>query len=520
MMHEINKKLSLKDRVAVLLGKFVPTAARTFLSASPLAEGSYVANTMTVDKLQAILRSAESGDCTELFDLYRDIIAVDSHMQAEFGKRKMSVLLEIISAQPADENNPDDVRAAGLVQDMLDSIPDRMRVLSHMMDSTLWPLSVVEKVFKKSSKPGLAYEISRIVPVPHRLIDLRDGSVRIYNVDDSGRNLTDSEFADPARYIVHRGHILTTPDYWGGPMRSLLFWWLFSVMDIGWWAGFLEKFGTPFMIGKYDRNDTTSRGVLERAFSTVRRLGGLVITKETQVEIQNALSSQNGDAYDKFLSICAREKSKLILGQTLSAEAQPTGLGSGVSNAHEAVRNDIKLFDAQMLATTLRNELVVPYMRYNGIRGDVPHIVIGGEDEEDMKGLAEVLQALNGAGIRPSDDAIGILSQRIGFTLERIETPFPFSATTAFSADTPKNKKTSGIDAAMEIAGTTAADIAREYGGSLAAVQKLLVDSTSPKGFETDLKKFCAGWPPEKVTMLVQEALNSNVINGATPKKR
>ena len=149
-MREIKQKLSLVQRIEALFKGEVPTSQRTLSATHPNALNPYIANKMTVDNLQSILRSAESGDCSDLFDLYRDIIAADSHIQAEFQKRKIAVLLEIISAQPVNKDNPDDVRASSLVQEMLDNIPDRVDVLSHLLDSTLYPLAIVEKVFKKS----------------------------------------------------------------------------------------------------------------------------------------------------------------------------------------------------------------------------------------------------------------------------------------------------------------------------------------------------------------------------------
>lgn len=510
-----NEKLTLSERLKLFFRGEIPLSKSTRIISNPISQPSYIASSMSVDKLHSILRSAEQGDCADLFSLYRDILASDSHLQSEFAKRKMVLICEIIQAQPADENNLYDVSAAEFVQNMLDSIPQRTRILSHMLDACLYPLSVVEKVFRKSNKQSLCYELDRLVEVPHRLLDLRSGDVRIFKIDDFGNTTTESFLANPESFIIHRGHILTSPDYWGGPMRSLLFWWLFSTMDIGWWAEWLERFGTPFLIGKYDQSDTTSRGVLTRAFSAVQRLGGLVITKDTEVEINNALSSQNGDSFEKFIAICNREKSKLVLGQTLSAEAQPTGLGSGVADSHEAVRRDIKLFDAMMLATTIRDELVIPFMRYNNIRGEVPKIIIGGEDEKDLTALSNFLTAITTSGLQLSDDAIGIISQRSGLTLERREAFTQMSGQNfeTFSSKIPAQK--SDMQAVWDIASATSSDIAQHYGKASAVIEDILKNSKSPQDFEDKIKTFCATWPSEEVTMLIQDALNTNLINGA-----
>ena len=506
--------MNLFDKVLKIMRDKIPLGRRTYFTHKPSTQGAQLANTLSVDKLHGILRAAERGDCSDLFDLYRDIVASDSHIQTEFAKRKIAVLSEIISAQPADKNNADDVNAAHIAQKMLDNIPQREEVLSALLDSTLWPFSLAEKVFRPSYKPGLRYELDRIIPVPYNLIDLREGDVRIFETD--GDVITRSSYeAIPSRYILHKGNILTTPLYWGGPMRALLFWWLFSTMDLGWWAEFLEKYGTPFLIGRYDQNDDESRDVLSLAFSSVQRLGGLVITKETDIEVQNALNSQNGDSFEKFLAICNREKSKLILGQTLSAEAQPTGLGSGVANSHEAVRNDIKAFDCTMLARTLREQLVKPFLEFNGIKGAIPKVVIGNESEESTEALAQLLTSLSAAGLRPNNDAIEIISTKIGFGIERVQaaSPLGFSANDlqAFSATLPTAK--TATDATLHIAKNASAEVARRLSTSSAVVAKILETSTSAADFENKIKAFCAKWPDADITALIQDALNSNVLN-------
>lgn len=72
----------------------------------------------------------------------------------------------------------------------------------------------------------------------------------------------------------------------------------------------------------------------------------VVVSKQMEVEVVQSASSQQGDVYEKFLSICQREKSKLILGQTLSSESQALGIDGGAKDLHGQVRQDIRQWDA------------------------------------------------------------------------------------------------------------------------------------------------------------------------------
>ncbi len=503
--------INLIEKMKSFLRKMPNLWRATPVSTKPFSENNFIAANLSVDRLHQIISNAQQGDCGDLFDLYRDIIAADAHIQSEFGKRKIRLLGEQISVLPSDPKNDADVMAADATREMLDSIPDRIRILSYMMDSCLYPVSVLEKVFKPSNKARLSYELAEIIPVPHRLLDFSQGGVRIFECDDSGFKSCQSYLADKNKFIIHRNHILSSPDYWGGPMRAILFWWLISAMDLAWWSQWLERYGMPFLIGKYDSNDDESRYVLQQAFSMAARIGRLVATKETEIDFINALVSQNGEAFEKLLQTCHREESKLILGQTLSSEAQPTGLGSGVAESHENVRSDIALFDMNCVATSLKEQLVKPFLEFNGFTGRTPKIIIGGESETDLQGLAAMLSALNQSGLQIGDDGLAIISQRCGFPVERIKN----NLAKMFSAKIPTEKK-DRILACKEIARNTSAELAPKFHHSADAILQMLNESESPEDFEKSVEAFCSKWPDADITAIIQDVLTANLINGVS----
>ena len=406
-------------------------------------EPSALSHGMDVDRVHSILRSAESGDTRNLFSLYRDIVLGDAHLQAEFAKRKLAVLGDAMTFQPFEANNQPDADAADAIRAMVSGCKNWRLACAHLLDSCLYPVALVEKVFAPLGRvleggnflppvedppvpssalraPRSQFALARLVPVPHYLLDFTSGAMRIYDVAPAtGEILSTTHEPDPTRYIVHHGHILSAPDNWGGPMRSLLFWWLLSAMDREWWARFLDRYGAPFLVGTYDRGDKDSRSVLERAFALSVKLGGLVVADGTRVEIKEAAAASTGEAYERFLSICQREKSKLILGQTLSAEAQPTGLGSGVSKQQETVRQDIRKFDATMLSETLRDQLIVQYLQINSIAGRPPAIVWGADTSEESRSAIDLLTAIRGTDAEFTDEALAAVSARTGLQLRR-----------------------------------------------------------------------------------------------------
>lgn len=381
-----------------------------------LYEPQMEADRLTVERLFEAIDQAVAGDTRVLFSIYRDYVLSDPHIQSEFGKRKLAVLGDSISISPVDRKLQADVAAADFIRSQIPrGVPGWRHACGYLLDSTLWPVSVLEKVFRLD---GGRYVLDRLIPVPHHLEDYLTGELRIRDQAADGMPLTTSHDADPARYIVHRGHLLSAPDRFGGPMRSLLFWNLFCTMDRSWWTRFLDRFGAPFLVGKYPSGDDASRRLLTSAFSSATKLFGLAVSKDVEVELKES-NPGNGDAFEKFFMVARREQSKLIVGQTLSSEAAAPGLGDGGSTLHGQVRDDIRQFDAVMLLETITDQLVAQMLAINGMPGSAPVISWGSASITELRGKVGLIKDLYLAGIELTDESYKALSDDIGFAVRR-----------------------------------------------------------------------------------------------------
>ncbi len=272
------------------------------------------------ETIRTLIAESERGVTERLFSYYCDIILTHSHVQAELSKRKLAVLGDPLSIQPWDKKIPADKLAADETERLLENTTRFFTPLAHLLDSVLVPVAVCEKVFAPDGPRR--YRLNRLIPVQHHLIDYKSGHLQIRDTDQDGRLIKTAHDPDPARYIVHRGHLLSAPDQRGGPIRSIIWWILLSIMDRTWWSRFLDRYGSPFLLGRVASGKDDDRYVLERAFSLAQKLGGLVVNEGTTVEIKETLRAE-GRGFENFHNVCNREISKLILGQTLSSEAQP-----------------------------------------------------------------------------------------------------------------------------------------------------------------------------------------------------
>jgi phage gp29-like protein len=481
-----------------------PKQAKT-TSPDVFAHPMPIASQLDVGRVHSAILASIQGDNTDLYTIYRDIISSDSHLQSELSKRKLAVLGDVYNILPED---PDQPIAAELIQDSTSRVQDWTRGLSHAMDSVLYPVAVVEKVFRKSTKPGLRYELAKLVPVDHHLIEFHNGVPHLRELNEMGYPTGALVEIDPERYIVHVGHLLSTPHQFGGPFRSILFWCLFTAMDRDWWVRFLERFGSPFLLGKYDANDDQSRRILERAFRASAKIFGLVVTNETEVEIQQAAASNSGDAYEKFMAVGQREKSKFILGQTASSEGTPGKLGN--DQLQSDVREDIRQFDAAALAETIQYQLYEQLMRINSIPGETPTPAWGIQDTEEAAVNGALIQSLSQAGITVTDEGLEILGKRIGFPLRRMTTG-PI-APTGFSVDS----KTDAIDgqaATLQAIRRASADWSQNRRERHAEASRIILSSESPEAAIAALSA-SLGIPSTDATELLATVLNAGVVNG------
>ena len=440
---------SLPDILRGIAQKIIPTRTK-IVRIDTRHDPESATNYIDVDSLHGAIEEARSGDTRRLFALYRDILLGTAHIQAEFNTRKLAIVGERPNLQAISKD-------AGVPQDIRDQVATMWRdcrgtreAITHLLDACLWPVALVEKTYRPTTTGPLRYALAGLKPVPYHLLDYTQGRMRIRDVDCHGQPLQTFHEPDQSRYIIHRGHLLTSiPDNFGGPMRAALFWWLFATQDRDWWIRFLERFGSPFIVGKYDTANPGDRSLLTMAFSAATRIFGLVVSRDTDIELHAAATTSHGEAFSAFHAVANRELSKLILGQTMTSEAQSSGLGSSQAQVHNEVRGDIRQFDSLALGQTLREQLFVQLCQINGLDASLAPEITWGTDATDASTMSQALTAATSAGLRPSDSALPVISSRLGFEVERSTTGNMPASLAAFAS--PGWAETIAAQTALEL---------------------------------------------------------------------
>lgn len=514
------------------LNPFSPPTGRRTVETS-FGQPPALSHTLSVDRVLGILRQAEAGECQDLFAVYRDILIGHAHTQTVYNQRKLAALTKALTIGPADDKDPVDIAAAEACKILTKSKGWLTMAMSHLLNGHLYPLAVLEQeydVCRDPKFPQVRFAPKSWNPMPYHLLDWTEGKLQIWDADPVfGQRLGTRAVPESPRFIVHRGHLLTNiPDNWGGPMRAALFWYLFAVMDRDWWVRFLDRFGAPFLVGKYDQADDASRTLLARAFSGATRLFGLVVSKETDIEVNSIDTSKGGDAFEKMQVFANGELSKLILGQTMTTTAQASGLGGGAqATVQENTKGDIEAWDITALAETVNTQIIQPFLAFNAIPG-CAELTITISTGADMQRQAQFLTAAATAGLEVTDEGIETLSKSSGIGLQRAaRAPLPsaspapgtvpIAGLAALMAATNLRRATSQpTDAQLDrVAAAAAPALAESLRGRYAPIRELIENAPSLDALMAGLAEFSATLPAAESYRLIEDALTSYSANAA-----
>lgn len=424
-------------------------------ASSGISEPPNFSQTLDVQRIQNAIRAAERGDTYLLFAIFRDMTLGYSHFQAEFKKRKSVITGQPYSLSPYNKGEKADEDACEIIRQMIDNCVNWRDGLTHLLDATLWPMSVAEKIYEDVSlsdmtrgklKYPVQFLLKELAPVSYTALCFRipyqpsfqggssalqfnandwEAWLRLYEVSPSGMIQYGSNNVykpDPNIHVVHRANGLSPviPPNMGGVMRAILYWWLIAIQDRDWWALMMNKYGMPLMVGKADAAQVDTVEMLQQAFRLASQLGGLVVPKDAEVVLEQMSATDGSNAHKILSTFCNDEVSKLVLGQVLSSSPKSTGMGSGMAEQAEGVRNDLRVDDQTTLCDTLRKQVFQPYLEINGISGNAPMIYWGGMRPQDAKLVAQTQALLYQGGIRATKLGVESLSEQLGYELEQI----------------------------------------------------------------------------------------------------
>lgn len=363
------------------------TSVRSILSGHP-AKG------LTPQRLANLLMSAEQGDAIAFLELAEEMEEKDPHYLSVLGTRKRAVAqmpIEVEAAGPSAEEQAD----AQLIRDWLDRDMLESEIFD-IMDAVGKGYSATELIW--DTRPGLwqPQELKWRDPRWFEFDRINGETLRL-------RTTGEPELLDAGKFIVHFHKAKSGLPIRGGIARIAAWGWMFKNFAIKDWVSFLETYGMPLRVGRYDNGETEANiDILAQAVADLGADAAAVFPKSMEVSFIDAKGgSAPGDLWRSKAEFVNDELSKAVLGQTNTTDAKSGGLGSGQADVHNEVRKDIADADAKLVAATLNRDLVIPMIMFNrGPRRKYPRLKIGKPDPVDVKAMSDAAVALAPLGVK------------------------------------------------------------------------------------------------------------------------
>ena len=355
---------------------------------------------LTPSKLASILDQAEKGDLQAQFDLYEDMEEKDGHIAAELGKRRRALLVEW-GVVPPDNPTPLEKRNAELLAELVGEIADFEDVLFDVTDAIGKGFSCSEIEWHK---PGKHWLPKTITHRPQSWFTIHRGYRQELRLRSN--TTTDGIVGEPLRpfnWITHThkaksGYLERTAMF-----RHLVWPYLFKNYSVGDLAEFLEIYGIPVRIGKYQAGASEKEKMtLLRALVSIGHNAAGIIPNGMELDFLDAATGDPA-AFELMINWCERTQSKVILGGTLTSGADGKSSTNALGNVHNEVRKDLRDSDIRQVCSTITRDLLYPLAVLNGLAPDgvrrCPVFRLDVGETEDMVAFADALPKLVDVGM-------------------------------------------------------------------------------------------------------------------------
>lgn len=211
----------------------------------------------------------------------------------------------------------------------------------------LFGYSVIEAVYKytEDNKIGLAY----LGEKPFEWFEPQSDGRLLYYPDNGSANGAGIEVDQQFKFFLTRAR----PTYrnpLGEALLSRLYWpWFFRTSGWKFWGKFLERFGSPLLVGKSSDTVAMANALLQAHSQSV-----MGVDNADSVEAVGVPSGNTGMAFDTYEAAVIRRIQKVVLGQTLTSGTDNGSGNRALGAVHNSVREDKRNSDIKLVQSTIQ----------------------------------------------------------------------------------------------------------------------------------------------------------------------
>ena len=360
---------------------------------NPQTDRTYPSNNITASRVNTILRNADMGDVAAQYALFPEIEIKDAHIRNVARTRKMAIAQLDWEIIPFSENAAD-IRKQEYIKEFFANMTRLADQHLDLLDGIWKGVAISEIIW--TVKNGVVFADLKWVPqymFTFPVLDTKQDPDSI-RLKTSAFDMRGIELAQD-KFVVHSPRSLSGLTRECGLCRSIVGGWFLKNYALKDWSKFIEKFGIPFLKGKYPvqlNADDPDIGVLKSAIQGFISDAGAIIPDNMDVEAMAVNQTGSGAGLHRELIKYWNDTITLLgLGQVMTT-GQEGAVGS-FARARVGKDVDAQLMrgDMRSLECTYRELLIRPAIKFQfGDEDGLPHFRFTFNDPVDLKNEAEV----------------------------------------------------------------------------------------------------------------------------------
>ncbi len=374
---------------------------------APLAETAPAYGyTSLVGLLQPVHLAGDLPPGAQGFTTYRRM-QNDPQVKACLSTKKFAVLSRGWEVHPFDAS-PDALAVAEFCRwtlaDMRGSVLDN---LFSVMDALALGVSVTEinyKVIDDGPHTGRIGIASLKAKNPEIFFFDVDSFLNLHALRIAG-----GELLPPDKFLIYSYQPQYENPLGSSDLRAAYRSWMIKEQLLNWWAKYLEKFGMPTVLGKYDPKagySTTEQRSFLRSLMQVHNETALALPSDMEVSLLEATRT-NDTGFDEAVAYMDRSIAKSILGETLTADSSAHGSTYGLGQVHMDVLSFyLQKLQRDLEETVMTEQLLARLVKYNYPPGTpCPTFRLGKIDDGKLQTATALIAALITGGVVSPDES-------------------------------------------------------------------------------------------------------------------
>ena len=324
------------------------------------------------------------------YELYEEVLR-DDQVASTFNQRGLAVVSREWEVKPGGDR-PIDIAAADFLEETLKHI--RFDAITRkMLFGIFYGFAVGECLWARDGRFVVLDEIK--VRKQRRFAFTPESELRLLTSSNPF-----GEPLPPRKFWAFATGSDNDDDPYGLGLAHWLYWPVFFKRNgIKFWLIFLEKFGQPTAVGKYQGSATAEEKTrLLQALEAIMVDSGITIPDGMAIELLEAARSGTAD-YTSLYDRMNAAISKVVVGQTMTTE---DGSSRSQAEVHMDVRQDLVKADADLICDSLNCGPVLWLTQWNFPDAMPPKVWRVIEEPEDLSKQAERDKIIFEMGFRPS----------------------------------------------------------------------------------------------------------------------